>query len=378
MTRIINEFVLNSSPLNEIRSLIATMSMSNDSPQGCCAFRGGSKCTAVWCISLSAVGFLFALGSASFWAWFNAIVTLVLFSVVGCVSAAPGRIMAAVASPCAFLTFLLQISVSSIIITQGSIYCAQVYSYGGGSYSGSYYNDDDFLSGYYGSNSNNNNIPYYDDDSFDACHAANIALGAIGITGSFLWLAASIVGAFLAYNMSRDMDTDKRVQRANTVGASATYVGATKQEVTTEVTTQYHEPDIDIEVAHAVSVSAVEESYMSDGTNVVATEQEPDIEVANTVPVGGSSSVRDVERNMVDDINFAEENTMDPNEQQIGTNMTHDRQSSERHSHHHKKSHKHHKKHHHRPVHVADLDASVHQVTSKRYQNSGEDSMMLH
>lgn len=195
---------------------------------------GGFKCYTVWCISLSAIGLVFSIISAGFWAWTTAIIAIALFGAVGCTPLTTARILAAIAAPFAFLTFILQVSVSSIILSSGSIYCATP----------TYVSTNDY---YYGG------YTYYTDDYYDRCNAVSIALGSIGIIASLIWLAAAIIGAVLAYKMSVALGD-------NCCGDGAGSLNKNQQHVA--------------------------------GTKVA----EPDIEVANAVPISGSSSVRVVEK----------------------------------------------------------------------------------
>lgn len=198
--------------------------------QGCCAFEGGFKCTVIWCISLSAVGLLFSLCSAGFWAWPTSLITIILFSAVGCTPARTGRILAAVGAGLSFLTFILQVTVSSIIISQGSIYCTQPTT-------STYWPDDDYINNY------NDNYLY------DSCKTVSTVLGSIGIIGALLWLSASIVGAVLTYKMfTVDMGD-----------GGAAHVAGTKQE---------NAPDIEVASAMPGTTSIVEKT-MPDGTQII-------------------------------------------------------------------------------------------------------------
>lgn len=195
------------------------------------------------CIALSAVGLIFSFASAGWWSWATALVTLCLFSSIPCISPASARIVAAVASPFSFLTFILQVTASSIILSHGSrIFCAN------------YYGDD-----------------YYYYSSYDStCEAVSKALGAIGIIGSALWLAAAIIGAVIAYKISTTLgSTNDCCGGGNT---SNTHVAGTPEKLAEDTEKQ----EVDIEVANAFPVTSsptsstrIVEKIQADGSKVV-------------------------------------------------------------------------------------------------------------
>ena len=137
----------------------------------------------IWAITLFSIGLFFSFCSATWWAWAPAIVTLVISSLIACTPLNTAKILAIVGAAFAFITLILQITLASLIISRGSIYCDE--------YSSSYYYGDDYYS------YNNYGYTYTSSE----CETASAALGAIGIIGAFLWLGVVICCTMLAIKM---------------------------------------------------------------------------------------------------------------------------------------------------------------------------------